>query len=50
MAVSVLTVVWVTALQELKGTEGRGIYFSATDRAPDPGEYKYLEPLPATIT
>jgi hypothetical protein len=29
-------------LQELKGTEGRGFYFSATDRAPGPGEYKYL--------
>jgi hypothetical protein len=29
-------------LQELKGTEGRGFYFSATDRAPAPGEYKYL--------
>ena len=30
------------ALQELKGAEGRGFYFSATDRAPAPGEYKYL--------
>jgi hypothetical protein len=29
-------------LQELKGTEGRGFYFSGTDRAPAPGEYKYL--------
>jgi hypothetical protein len=29
-------------VQELKGTEGRGFYFSATDRAPAPGEYKYL--------
>jgi hypothetical protein len=29
-------------LQELKGTEARGFYFSATDRAPAPGEYKYL--------
>jgi hypothetical protein len=25
-------------LQEIKGTEGRGFYFSATDRAPGPGE------------
>ena len=30
------------SLQELKGIEGRGFYFSATDRAPGPGEYKYL--------
>jgi hypothetical protein len=29
-------------LQELKGVEGQGFYFSATDRAPGPGEYKYL--------
>lgn len=29
-------------LQEVRGTEGRGFYFSATDRAPAPGEYKYL--------
>ena len=29
-------------IQEFKGTEGRGFYFSATDRAPVPGEYKYL--------
>jgi hypothetical protein len=29
-------------LQELKGIEGRGFYFSATDRAPGPGEYKHL--------
>jgi len=32
----------VLPLQELKGVEGRGFYFSATDRAPGPGEYKYL--------
>jgi hypothetical protein len=30
------------SLQDLKGIEGRGFYFSATDRAPSPGEYKYL--------
>jgi len=30
------------ALQELKGKNGRGFYFAATDRAPNPGEYKYL--------
>ncbi len=29
-------------LQEFKGTAGRGFYFSTTDRAPAPGEYKYL--------
>jgi hypothetical protein len=28
-------------LQELKGIEGRGYYFSATDRAPGPGEYVF---------
>lgn len=27
---------------ELTGTSGKGYYFSATDRAPKPGEYKYL--------
>jgi hypothetical protein len=29
-------------LKELTGTEGRGFYFFATDRAPKPGEYKYM--------
>ena len=27
---------------ELQGTAGKGFYFCATDRAPKPGEYKYL--------
>ena len=27
---------------ELKGSGGRGFYFTATDRAPAPGEWKYL--------
>ena len=27
---------------ELKGLSGLGYYFSATDRAPKPGEYKYM--------
>jgi hypothetical protein len=27
---------------ELKGSSGRGYYFVATDRAPKPGEFKYL--------
>jgi hypothetical protein len=26
----------------LKGDQARGYYFRATDRAPGPGEYKYL--------
>lgn len=30
------------ALQNLLGTSGRGFYFRATDRAPKPGEWKYL--------
>ena len=30
------------ALQNLVGTSGRGYYFRATDRAPKPGEWKYL--------
>ncbi|MGO8830560.1 MAG: hypothetical protein ACLQT5_15055 [Steroidobacteraceae bacterium] len=29
-------------LQEIKGVDGRGFYFTATDRAPRPGEAKYL--------
>jgi hypothetical protein len=29
-------------LQEIKGVDGRGCYFTATDRAPRPGEAKYL--------
>lgn len=29
-------------VKELTGVAGRGYYFSATDRAPKPGEYKYL--------
>jgi len=29
-------------LKELSGIGGRGYYFSATDRAPKPGEYKYM--------
>jgi hypothetical protein len=28
--------------QDLKGVTGLGFYFFATDRAPGPGEYKYL--------
>jgi hypothetical protein len=32
----------VLALQEIKGVDGRGFYFAATDRAPKPGEAKYL--------
>jgi hypothetical protein len=30
------------SLQNLKGTSGHGYYFRATDRAPAPGEWKYL--------
>jgi len=30
------------ALQSLVGAAGRGYYFRATDRAPKPGEWKYL--------
>jgi hypothetical protein len=30
------------AIQELAGVNGRGFYFSATDKAPRPGEYRYL--------
>jgi hypothetical protein len=29
-------------IQEIKGVDGAGFYFAATDRAPNPGEYKYL--------
>jgi hypothetical protein len=29
-------------VKELSGTSGRGYYFSATDRAPKPSEYKYM--------
>jgi len=29
-------------LKELRGAETRGFYYSLTDRAPGPGEYKYL--------
>jgi len=29
-------------VKELRGSSGSGYYFSATDRAPGPGEYKYL--------
>jgi hypothetical protein len=32
----------VLPLQEIKGVDGRGFYFTATDRAPKPGEAKYL--------
>jgi hypothetical protein len=32
----------VLPIQEIKGVDGRGFYFAATDRAPKPGEYKYL--------
>jgi hypothetical protein len=30
------------ALHDLKTPGGRGFYYAATDRAPKPGEYKYL--------
>ncbi len=29
-------------LKDLTGTGGHGYYFTATDRAPKPGEYKYM--------
>ncbi len=29
-------------LQDLQGTSGHGYYFKATDKAPPPGEFKYL--------
>lgn len=29
-------------VKKLKGASGQGYYFSATDRAPAPGEYKYM--------
>jgi hypothetical protein len=32
----------IILLKELNGVSGKGYYFSATDRAPGPGEYKYL--------
>ena len=32
----------VLPIQDINGTDGRGFYFAATDRAPKPGEYKYL--------
>ena len=30
------------AVQELSGAAVQGLYFSATDKAPKPGEYKYI--------
>ena len=30
------------SVNELTGTSGVGYYFSATDRAPAPGEYRYM--------
>jgi hypothetical protein len=32
----------VLPVQEIQGAHGGGFYFAATDRAPNPGEYKYL--------
>jgi hypothetical protein len=32
----------VIEIKTLKGDSGAGYYFSATDRQPKPGEYKYL--------
>jgi hypothetical protein len=32
----------VLSLKDLAGSSGRGYYFRATDRAPAPGEWKYL--------
>jgi hypothetical protein len=32
----------VLPLQDIKGVDGQGFYFAATDKAPNPGEYKYL--------
>jgi hypothetical protein len=32
----------VLPLHDIKGVDGRGYYFSATDRAPNPSEYKHL--------
>jgi len=29
-------------IQEIRGASGVGYYFSATDRAPKPGEFKYM--------
>jgi hypothetical protein len=29
-------------LREIVGADGRGLYFSATDRAPKPGEFKFI--------
>ena len=29
-------------IKELKGTSSTGYYFTATDKAPNPGEYKYM--------
>jgi hypothetical protein len=29
-------------VKELRGTSAQGYYFAATDRAPKPGEYKYI--------
>jgi hypothetical protein len=44
-------------VQELQGGNARGSYFSATDRAPKPGEFKYMtqgaasiQGLPVTFT
>jgi hypothetical protein len=32
----------VIEVKELRGTSGSGYYFSATDRAPGPGGFKYM--------
>jgi hypothetical protein len=32
----------VITIRELRGTAGAGYYFSATDRAPKPGEYQFM--------
>ena len=33
----------ILPIREITGADGRGFYFAATDRAPKPGEYKYLK-------
>ena len=45
------------SIQDLKGPHANGTYFSATDRAPQPGEFKYMTQgamsvsgLPVTFT
>ena len=45
------------SIQDLKGPHAEGTYFSATDRAPKPGEFKYMTQgamsvsgLPVTFT